>query len=60
LKEKWANKREVEELLISRIEVFTNSFRIVGGKREKFFDLRPVEKVAGSKNIHADGDLKIG
>jgi hypothetical protein len=40
--------------------VFTNGFWIVGGKREKFFDLRPVEQVAGSKNIHADGDLKIG
>jgi len=43
LKEKWANKCEVEELLISRIEVFTNGLWIIGGEREKLFDLRPVE-----------------
>jgi hypothetical protein len=39
--------------------VFTNGLWIVDGEREKFFDLRPAEKVARSKNIHADGDLKI-
>jgi hypothetical protein len=40
--------------------VFANGLWIVSGEREKLFDLRPVEQVAGSKNIHADGDLKIG
>jgi hypothetical protein len=39
--------------------VFPNGLGIVGGEREKLFDLRPVKQVAGSKNIHADGDLKI-
>ncbi len=40
--------------------MFPNGLGIVGGEREKFFDLRPVEQIARSKNLHADGDLKIG
>jgi hypothetical protein len=49
---------EVEKLFVPGVEVFTNGFRFVSGKGEKFFDLGPVEKISGADEIHPKGDRK--
>jgi hypothetical protein len=49
---------EVEKLFVPRVEVFTNGFRFVSGKGEKFFDLGPVEKISGADEIHPKGNRK--
>ena len=36
---------EVEKFFVTRIEVFANGFRVVGGEGEEFFDLSPVDQV---------------
>ena len=49
---------EVEKLFVSRVEMFTNGFRIVSSKGEKFFDLGPVEKISGANKIYAKRNRK--
>ena len=52
------DKGEVEKLFVPRVEVFTNGFGIVSRKREKFFDLGPVEKISGANEIYAKSNRK--
>ena len=49
---------EVEKLFVSGVEMFTNGFRIVSSKGEKFFDLGPVEKISGANEIYAKSNRK--
>jgi hypothetical protein len=48
----------VEKLFVPGVEVFTNGFRFVSGKGEKFFDLGPVEKISGANEIYAKSNRK--
>ena len=51
---------EVEEVFVSGIEVFTDGRWMVGGEREEFFDLGPVEQVPCADDLDPEGDREIG
>jgi hypothetical protein len=49
---KGLDQGEVEKFFVPRVEVLPNGFGIVSGKGKEFFDLGPVEKIAGADEIH--------
>lgn len=50
---------EVEKLFVTRVEVFSDGFRVVGGEGEEFLDLSPVNQVTRTDHLDTKGNREI-
>jgi hypothetical protein len=50
---------KVQELLVAGLKVFSDRRGIVGGEREKFFDLGPVDQVSRTDDFNPKGNGEI-